>query len=120
MKRGASAFVGRHDFTNYTTRDSLAKHKYNAMKDIQSARVIVPPTTAAATVQFEVTSSGFMYHQVRQMAGILLEVGIGKRPVSDIGESIKTIEEGRKGREFCPNLFAPAKGLCLMSVKHQS
>jgi tRNA pseudouridine38-40 synthase len=122
MKRAAALFIGKGDFTAYTTLESLTKHKGNAIRIIQGAHVfesVIEPGSPPR-LYFEVASSGFMYHQVRHMAGMLLEVGIGRRPETDITRSLQTADSLLAARECAPNFFAPAKGLCLMSVQHKT
>ena len=53
---------------------------------------------------------GFLYHMVRILTGTLIEVGLSKRSVESVGETMDSLE--RKNAGF----LAPAKGLTLMEV----
>ena len=63
-------------------------------------------------VRFRVRGSSFLPHQVRRMAGILVETGQGKRTPSDIENML----EGQIGDAVAHSL--PPSGLCLDSVQY--
>ena len=57
-----------------------------------------------------VEGNGFLYNMVRILVGTMLEIGSGKRPISDMQ---KTIESGNRSDA---GATAPAHGLCLVRV----
>ena len=61
---------------------------------------------------FSAFSSGFLYNRARILTGTLLEIGAGERPADDIGRIFQSRSRAEAG------FTAPAKGLCLMSVRY--
>ena len=61
---------------------------------------------------FEVTGNGFLYNMVRIIVGSLLEVGFGKKQVSDIVLAMQKEDRTKTG------YLVPAKGLFLKNVKY--
>ena len=58
------------------------------------------------------TGDGFLYNMARILTGTLLEIGSGERPADDIGRIFQSRSRAEAG------FTAPAKGLCLMSVRY--
>ncbi|HEY3243665.1 MAG TPA: tRNA pseudouridine(38-40) synthase TruA [Phycisphaerae bacterium] len=63
-------------------------------------------------ITIEVEGSGFLYNQVRNMVGTLLEVGRGHWPAEQVGAIIASHERRNAGPT------APARGLCLQWVRY--
>lgn len=105
MTRGIEALVGRHDFSSFRAAGCSAE---SALRTIQAARCLASGTDE---VVLEFEGHGFLRHQVRIMAGTLVEVGLGKRSPSEL-ESILTA----RSREAA-GPTAPARGLTLVSVR---
>jgi tRNA pseudouridine38-40 synthase len=61
---------------------------------------------------FEVKANRFLRGMVRALVGTMLEVGKGKRSVSDFEEILLGKNRRLAGES------APAKGLCLMEVEY--
>jgi tRNA pseudouridine38-40 synthase len=103
MAQAASAFIGRHDFRAFGTGDRDPVRTVTAVRVARSGRY----------VSIDVRAASFLRGQVRRMAGLLIEVGLGKRDtdavraaLADPGSTVKPPE-------------APAKGLCLRHVALQ-
>lgn len=81
MREACRAFVGRHDFRNYCKADLVNIECF--VRDIYEASVepvdALPPGTLYC---FSVKGSGFLWHQVRCMASVLLMVGRHEEPAS--------------------------------------
>ena len=71
-----------------------------------------PP--ASALVEYEVVGSGFLRHMVRTIVGSLVEIGLGRRPVT----WMTTVVEGRDRSRAGPT--APPHGLVLVAVEYGS
>ncbi|XP_058082022.1 uncharacterized protein LOC131230218 isoform X2 [Magnolia sinica] len=110
MKEAAKHFVGKHDFSafaNATTDD----RPRDPIKDISRFDVV----ELGAVLQLEVEGSGFLYKQVRNMVGLLIQIGREALPPYIVPDMIAT----RDRRELAKfTLTAPPHGLCLMSVKY--
>ena len=103
MKEAAAMLVGTHDFKSFT---STKRGKKSTVRTIESIDIAL----IGDEVRFTYKGDGFLYHMVRILTGTLLEVGEGKRPVTDILQIIEA-----KNRENA-GFLAPAKGLALMEV----
>lgn len=63
-------------------------------------------------VRFDVIGRGFLYNQVRNMVGTLIEVGRGHWPPEHVAEIMASCDRTRAGPT------APARGLCLQWVRY--
>lgn len=81
MREACRAFVGRHDFRNYCKADLVNIESFE--RDIYEAAVEPVDTLPPGTLYcFSVKGSGFLWHQVRCMASVLLMVGRHEEPAS--------------------------------------
>lgn len=103
MRLGAAAFVGRHDFKAFR---SSGCDSQTTERQIFSLEI----SPAAELVHIDVTGDGFLRNMVRVMVGTLVEVGLGKRPYTEIAARLSDGQRARSGRT------APPQGLCLMEV----
>jgi tRNA pseudouridine38-40 synthase len=105
MREAALYFLGEQDFSSFRGRGCGAKNplknmsKINIFRAAQNQMVIV-----------EITGNAFLRYMVRNMVGILLEIGAGLRKPSDMPTIL-----GAKSREAA-GIMAPAHGLCLVKV----
>ena len=63
-------------------------------------------------IEFHVEGNAFLPHQVRRMAGSLVDVGLGRLTVADVEKMIEGKETTATARSL------PARGLCLEEVKY--
>jgi tRNA pseudouridine38-40 synthase len=61
-----------------------------------------------------VVGTAFLRGMMRRMAGVLLEVGRGYRPVLEVSKLLDTEER----RHLQWPVVLPAKGLCLMRIRY--
>ena len=105
MRAAARHFVGRMDFSAMATagcvRDSMVRTVLRC--DV---------TRHYDEIAIDVEGEGFLYNQVRNMVGTLIEVGRGRWEP----ERVKGILESRARKEAGPT--APAHGLCLQWVRY--
>jgi len=105
MREAAKAFVGTMDFTAMTTsrcqRASMVRtvHRCDVVRHLDELRV-------------DVSGSGFLYNQVRNMVGTLIEVGRGHWSADRVGD----ILESKNRSDAGPT--SPAHGLCLQWVEY--
>ena len=106
MRRAARHFVGTHDFKAMASMRSTPRQS--------SIRTILHCDAYAAyeEIRIDVCGTGFLYNQVRNMVGTLMEVGRGKWPP----ECVTEILESRDRRSAGPTV--PAQGLCLQWVQY--
>lgn len=103
MKEAAQAFAGTHDFIGFASAGFSAKTTVRTINSIN----VVPNGNFIMII---VEGNGFLYNQVRIMAGTLIQVGKGKIPPESIEDIIKS-----KNRELS-GPTAPAEGLLLYNV----
>ena len=103
MRAAALLLVGRHDFAAFRASNCSAK---TTVREIYSLDIIRNDTV----VFIDVRGSGFLKFMVRILVGTLVEVGLGKRPVSDME---RLLAEGCREDS---GKTAPPQGLCLMAV----
>jgi tRNA pseudouridine38-40 synthase len=106
MHAGAQHITGHHDFTTF--RDSLcqAKSPVKTLDMLQVARV-------GDEIHIEARARSFLHHQVRNMAGTLKLVGIGRWRPDDVAAALAA----RDRRAGGPT--APADGLSLVAVRYE-
>ncbi len=106
MRSAARQFVGMHDFKAMASTSSTPRQS--------SIRTVLHCEAYAAyeEIRIDVLGSGFLYNQVRNMVGTLLEVGRGKWPP----ECVTEILESRDRQNAGPTV--PAQGLCLQWVQY--
>ena len=109
MSTAALLFKGEHDFAAFAASDE--KDALGASK----VRIIFRSELMRneKTLLYQVTGSGFLKHMVRNMVGVLLEVGKGNLTARDVTLRLKPAC-GVK-----PGPTAPARGLFLVSVDYR-
>lgn len=105
MHQAAQALVGEHDFTSFRARDCQANHAIRTMKDISVKRL-------NDWVVIEVCANAFLYHMVRNIAGVLLPIGEGKRPTTWCAEVLAAKDRTKAG------VTAPGEGLYFVDVEY--
>jgi tRNA pseudouridine38-40 synthase len=103
MRQAASAVIGTHDFAAFKCSDSEME---NTVRTITLSEW----TKNGNLWVYSVTGNGFLYNMVRILVGTMLEIGSGKRPVSDMQKALESKDRKQSGAT------APAHGLCLMRV----
>ena len=103
MNEASLAIVGEHDFAAF---QGTGSRTHSTVRRVTSAewRANGPALT------FVISGQGFLRHMVRSLAGTLVEVGHGRRPVDDLARLVAAPERSDAGRT------APPHGLFLVSV----
>src|ERR1700677_37587 len=108
MIAGAPLLEGQHDFTAFAASDERDELELSKMRTIFCSRL----TLDGERLIYRVTGSGFLKHMVRNIVGVLLEVGKGN---VDRAGFLARLEPGC---EIAAGPTAPARGLFLMSVEY--
>ena len=103
IARGAALLQGRHDFKSFQAAGSAVTNTVRTLSRVELAR-----RGSCFTLTF--IGDGFLYHQVRNMVGTLLEVGAGRLEPDDISRILEA------GRRECAGPTAPPAGLVLSRV----
>ena len=106
MEEAAAHLAGRHDFACFQASGSDVPHTIRTLTRCQVAGA------PGAEIVLDLEGDGFLRHMVRNVAGTLIEVGLGKRAPG----SLPALLEGRDRSLAGPT--APAAGLTLMAVRY--
>ena len=71
MRRAAKQLLGNHDFTSFRATQCQAK---SPIKTLDECKI----TRRGDIITFEFSARSFLHHQVRNMVGTLVEIGLGK------------------------------------------
>jgi len=104
----APLLEGDHDFTAFAASDERDEQGASKLRTIFCSRVAVENDRLI----YRVTGSGFLKHMVRNIVGVLLEVGKGN---VDRAGLLARLEPGC---EISPGPTASARGLFLISVEY--
>lgn len=108
MDRSAQVFVGTHDFNALCTQGHGKESTVRTVRACGVARRADQPELIDITVR----GDGFLWNQVRTMAGTLVEVGLNKRSVAECVALLRDRDRKAAG----PNM--PPEGLMLMEVRY--
>lgn len=109
MFEAAPLLEGEHDFTAFAASDE--KDRLNASK----VRTIFRSTVRRqeSTLVYQVTGSGFLKHMVRNIVGVLLEIGKGNLTQTGLLARLEPASNVK------PGPAVPASGLFLVSVAYE-
>lgn len=105
MHRAAQHLLGEHDFSGYRARGCQAKHPLRRIEYIDVRR-------QGDLVILVVVANAFLQHMVRNIAGVLVSIGIGKADES----WTRTILENRNRAQG--GVTAPPQGLYLIDIQY--
>jgi tRNA pseudouridine38-40 synthase len=103
IQEALNYLLGVHDFSAFRRAGSLRSHSRLEMQEVVC-------THYQDLLHIEIQASGFLYGMVRLLVGMLVEVGAGKKSVSEF----RDIWLNR--RRDLVKYSAPAKGLCLLRI----
>jgi tRNA pseudouridine38-40 synthase len=106
MNEACAALVGEHDFSSFTSGTGVELK--SPVRRVVTARC----TYAGDTTVFAIEANSFLTHQVRNMAGTLIRVGLGKMSVHEFCSIMEQRKPGLAGPT------APACGLHLVRVNY--
>ncbi len=105
MNQACLLMQGQHDFASFATSLDEAG---NTVRNIHEAKV----EKGGDFLIFRVVANSFLRHQIRNTAGLLMRLGLGRISLNEF----RDIMEARKSGSAGPT--APALGLCLSQVKY--
>ena len=103
MKSAAQKLIGKHDFTSFRAAQCQSK---SPVKTLDSVSI----TQNGPEIIFEFSARSFLHHQVRNMVGTLVEIGMGK-PLN-IDEILAAKNRSAAG------INAPASGLYFINADY--
>jgi tRNA pseudouridine38-40 synthase len=108
MIQAAPLFEGQHDFTSFAASDEKDSRGTSKQRTVFHSDLC----RKGELLVFTVTGSGFLKHMVRNMVGVLIEVGKGNLN----GQDVLTRLTPCSG--ILPGPAVPASGLFLVSVEY--
>lgn len=108
MVTAAPLLDGEHDFTAFAASDDRDELGVSKVRSIYCSRL----AQESDRLLYRVTGSGFLKHMVRNIVGVLLEIGKGN---IDRAGLLARLEPGCA---IAPGPTAPARGLFLISVEY--
>ncbi|NIM71291.1 MAG: tRNA pseudouridine(38-40) synthase TruA [Xanthomonadales bacterium] len=105
MHDAAQALRGEHDFSAFRAAGCSARHAVREVTDIHVSR-------QDDVVEMQIAANGFLYRMVRNIAGSLIEVGAGERPVDWMEELLSGRDRTRAG------VAAGPEGLYFMAARY--
>ncbi len=103
MEAAARVIEGTHDFTSFRGNNSVPS---DPVRKVNEVRIV----KTGDIYRIYVTGEGFLYHMVRNIAGALVDAGIGALSPADISRIIEMKDRKKLG------MTAPAEGLALLKV----
>jgi tRNA pseudouridine38-40 synthase len=105
MGRAGLLLLGRHDFHSFETEWPNRTSSVRTIFDLSVER-------SGTLVTIEVEADGFLYNMVRSIAGTLVRVGAGKRPIEWVADVLAAESRVEAGPT------APPQGLFLVVVRY--
>ena len=108
MTAAAPRFAGERDFRSLATNDGEVKE--STVRTIFSSRLV----REGEELVYRVRGSGFLYNMVRNIVGVLIEIGRGNWRAEDVERILAARDRTAAGPT------APAPGLFLVEVEYGS
>lgn len=105
MQEATHYLLGENDYTSFR---SIECQSNTPMRNIFDLKV----TRTGDLIMIDISANAFLHHMVRNIAGVLMAVGVGKKPVAWVDEVLKA-KDRRLGAET-----APPYGLYLVGVTY--
>ena len=105
MRAGAAYLIGEHDFAAFRAAGCAAK---TTIRRVAAITI----TAAEDRVVLDLHGNAFLRQMVRILVGTLVEVGLGKRPASQVAEIMASLDRVNAG------ITAPPQGLELVEVQY--
>jgi tRNA pseudouridine38-40 synthase len=109
MRNGASVLIGTHDFSAFTVADSQVESHVRTLKRLE---IHVEKEPRGERILIYAAADGFLRYMVRTIAGTLIDVGRGFRPVEEIADALASGDRAKAGQTAKPH------GLTLLRVDY--
>lgn len=105
MHEAAQAMLGKHDFTSFRAQGCQA---HSPVRNISSISV----TRSGEFIYLDISANAFLYHMVRNIAGVLIAIGREEKPVGWVSELLQICDRKVGG------VTAPPFGLYLVRAEY--
>ena len=106
MRAAAVHMEGTNDFANFG--GALEDPEASTIRRVDRIELV----SDGSLLKIDIEGSAFLPHQVRRMAGALVDVGMGRLTESDVARQISMVGDAPPARAL------PPQGLCLVRVKY--
>jgi|TARA_B100002003_G_scaffold128795_1_gene119084 tRNA pseudouridine38-40 synthase len=105
MNKSAQALVGENDFSSFRAASCQSRTAARNIHHISVER-------SGELVVIDIAANAFLHHMVRNIAGVMLDIGAGEKPASWAGELLALRDRNRA------SVTAPPNGLYLIQVDY--
>lgn len=105
MAEAGRLLVGEHDFSSYRAVGCQAKNPVRTISELEVSR-------KNELIFIDIEANAFLHHMVRNIAGVLMAIGAGERPVAWAKEVLDHQDRTLGG------VTAPSSGLYLTQVSY--
>ncbi len=110
MQLACDAIIGEHDFSAFCRKPKSSEddnYEYSMRRNVYSAEW---QAIDDEVLRFDIRGNAFCHQMVRALVGVFVEIGLGKRPPSDMRGLIVSGDRAQAAP------VAPPHGLCLWEV----
>lgn len=105
MQKAAQFLIGEHDFSSFRAADCQAK---SPMRHVTTITI----SAENSVVKINITANAFLHHMVRNIVGVLLLIGCGRKPPEWMKEVLDS-------KDRCAaDITVPPEGLYLAGVNY--
>jgi len=105
MQSATRFLIGNHDFSSFRAAECQAKSPVRELRELDISR-------ASEFVTITARANAFLHHMVRNLAGVLMDIGAGERAPEWAGEVLEA-RDRKLG-----SITAPPDGLYLTAVEY--
>ena len=105
MHQAAQSLLGENDFTSFRAKDCQSNTPFRNIHSISVKRF-------GDIVMIDVQANAFLYHMIRNIAGVLIPIGMGRKPVDWCAELLVQKDRAKAG------VTAPSDGLYFVGVQY--
>lgn len=105
MQQAAAYLRGEHDFSSYRAMQCQAKSPIRTVHQLEVTR-------SGNFIFIDIEANAFLHHMVRNIAGVLMAIGAGEKPVAWAAEVLAYRDRSLGG------VTAPPHGLYFMKVSY--
>ncbi|MXX98871.1 MAG: tRNA pseudouridine(38-40) synthase TruA [Gammaproteobacteria bacterium] len=107
MHRAAQALIGEHDFSSFRSAGCQSKTPIRHVYTVEVKR-------NGRLIYIDICANAFVQYMVRNIVGVLIEVGDGTQPAQRVAEVLAKRDRTQGG------ITAPSNGLYLVRVEYEA
>ena len=105
MREASSWLLGEHDFSSFRSSECQANHPIRVMRELRVQRT-------GDRVIIDICANGFLHNMVRIIAGCLMAIGKGEKPVDWLKILLEAKDRTQAAATASPN------GLCFLQAHY--